>query len=71
VRLAFIQKLTAQVEGIEAGSRPELVGGGLVRSLGGCSQVLSLRRTGRRAFSDERILRSSESDELIEKYVLT
>jgi REP element-mobilizing transposase RayT len=47
-------------KGIEAGSRPELVGGGLVRSLGGWSQVLSLRRTGRRAFSDERILGSSE-----------
>jgi len=28
--------------GIEIGSRPELVGGGLIRSLGGWSQVLSL-----------------------------
>ena len=43
-------------EGIEAGSRPELVGGGLIRSLGGWSQVLSLRRAGGKVFSDERIL---------------
>jgi len=47
-------------EGIEAGSRPELVGGGLIRSLGGWSQVLSLRRVGSKVFSDERILGSSE-----------
>ena len=50
-------------EGIEAGSRPELVGGGLIRSLGGWSQVLSLRRVGSKIFSDERILGSSESVE--------
>jgi hypothetical protein len=48
------------VEGIEAGNRPELVGGGLIRSLGGWSQVLSLRRVGSKVFSDERILGSSE-----------
>jgi len=47
-------------EGIEADSRPELVGGGLIRSLGGWSQVLSLRRVGSKVFSDERILGSSE-----------
>jgi putative transposase len=47
-------------EGIEVGSRPELVGGGLIRSLGGWSQVLSLRRVGSKVFSDERILGSSE-----------
>jgi putative transposase len=39
---------------------PELVGGGLIRSLGGWSQVLSLRRVGSKVFSDERILGSSE-----------
>jgi hypothetical protein len=33
-------------EGISWGKRPELVGGGLIRSLGGWSQVLSLRRRG-------------------------
>ena len=47
-------------QGIEAGSRPELVGGGLIRSLGGWSQVLSLRRVGSKVFSDEHILGSSE-----------
>lgn len=47
-------------EGIAVGRRPELVGGGLIRSLGGWSQVRSLRRTGSKVFSDERILGSSE-----------
>ena len=47
-------------EGIKTGNRPELVGGGLVHSLGGWSQVLSLRRAGSKVFSDERILGSSE-----------
>jgi len=43
-------------EGVEKGRRPELVGGGLVRSLGGWSQVLSLRRENERVLADERIL---------------
>ena len=47
-------------KGIATGRRPELVGGGLIRSLGGWSQVLSLRRAGSKVFSDERILGSSE-----------
>jgi len=47
-------------EGVKAGGRPDLVGGGLIRSLGGWSQVLSLRRAGSKIFSDERILGSSE-----------
>jgi putative transposase len=47
-------------EGIAQGRRPELVGGGLIRSLGGWSQVLSLRRRGGKIFSDERILGSTE-----------
>ena len=51
---SFVEK------GISRGRRPELVGGGLVRSLGGWSQVLSLRRVGSKVFSDERILGSSE-----------
>jgi REP element-mobilizing transposase RayT len=45
-------------EGISLGRRPELVGGGLVRSLGGWSEVLSLRREGKRELSDERVLGS-------------
>jgi putative transposase len=47
-------------EGVKAGERPELVGGGLIRSLGGWSQVLSLKRVGDKIFSDERILGSGE-----------
>ena len=43
-------------EGAAAGRRPELVGGGLVRSLGGWSEVKSLRTRGERLPSDERIL---------------
>jgi putative transposase len=43
-------------EGVSYGKRPQLVGGGLIRSLGGWSQVLSLRRKGVKIASDERIL---------------
>jgi len=34
------------IKGIKEGSRPELVGGGLIRSQGGWSQVISMRRHG-------------------------
>ncbi len=47
-------------EGVSLGKRPELVGGGLIRSLGGWSQVLSLRRKGIKVASDERILGRDE-----------
>jgi hypothetical protein len=47
-------------EGVSLGKRPELVGGGLIRSLGGWSQVLSLRRKGEKVASDERILGRDE-----------
>ena len=47
-------------EGISKGRRPELVGGGLIRSLGGWGQVLSSRRRGVEATSDQRVLGSSE-----------
>ena len=43
-------------EGVDQGQRPELVGGGLIRSLGGWSQVLSLRRKGLRMAADDRVL---------------
>jgi len=46
-------------EGIDQGKRPELVGGGLIRSLGGWAEVLSVRRKGNKASSDQRILGSS------------
>jgi len=47
-------------EGIRQGSCPELVGGGLVRSLGGWAQVVSSRRKRVRVSSDYRILGSNE-----------
>ena len=42
--------------GIEQGHRPELVGGGLVRSMGGWSAVLASRNRGEREVADQRIL---------------
>jgi putative transposase len=42
--------------GKDLGPRPDLVGGGLVRSLGGWSAVLSLRQQGKAKAYDERIL---------------
>lgn len=52
-------------EGIEEGRREDLVGGGLVRSSGGWSQVLSRRKDRDRDLSDERILGSSDFVERI------
>jgi len=46
--------------GISEGNRPDLVGGGLIRSLGGWSEVISMRRRGDRKLTDERILGSGE-----------
>ncbi len=45
---------------IDQGRRPELVGGGLIRSLGGWSAVKAMRRCGDRELSDDRILGSGE-----------
>jgi len=60
-RKAAIEKYEKYIaDGVEEGRRPDLVGGGLIRSLGGWSQVLSMRRAGGKVFSDERILGSSE-----------
>ena len=47
-------------EGIGMGRQPELTGGGLVRSKGGWSQVVSARRSGRKEEYDERILGSGD-----------
>jgi REP element-mobilizing transposase RayT len=47
-------------EGLPMGRRLDLVGGGLIRSAGGWSQVLSLRRHGEGMASDERILGGGE-----------
>ncbi len=47
-------------DGMGQGQRPNLVGGGLVRSLGGWSEVKGLRRSGIRELADDRILGSGE-----------
>ena len=52
-------------EGVGRGRRPELVGGGLIRSLGGWSQVLSLRRKGLRMAADECVLGDGDFAEQI------
>ncbi len=51
-------------EGIDQGRRPELVGGGLIRSLGNWSAVQSLRRSGEKVLTDERIL---GTDDFVER----
>lgn len=52
-------------EGVGLGRRPELLGGGLIRSVGGWSEVKSQRRRGKREQADERILGSGEFVERI------
>jgi putative transposase len=47
-------------EGIDKGKRPELVGGGLMRSLGGWKEIKNLRKGSKRQKGDERILGKSE-----------
>jgi REP element-mobilizing transposase RayT len=47
-------------EGVDQGHRPDLVGGGLVRSMGGWSVVKAMRRLGDRGKGDERILGSGQ-----------
>jgi len=54
-------------EGISKGRRPDLVGGGLVRSNGGWLALKELRETNTRVISDERILGSSEFAESVLK----
>jgi REP element-mobilizing transposase RayT len=52
--LEFVKK------GLDFGRRPELVGGGLIRSLGGWAEVLSLRARGERQVADQRVLGGGE-----------
>jgi hypothetical protein len=47
-------------EGVEQGRRPELVGGGLLRSVGGWKGLHEIRNSGERVRGDERILGGSE-----------
>ena len=51
---AFIEK------GISAGKRPDLTGGGLLRSIGGWSVLKGFRKAGIRVKGDERILGDSD-----------
>jgi hypothetical protein len=48
------------IAGIEEGRRPDLVGGGLSRSVGRWSEVVSMRRRGEQQLSDERMLGSGD-----------
>jgi REP element-mobilizing transposase RayT len=56
-RTAYLEFMREQSK---QGRQPELTGGGLVRSAGGWSEVLSMRQRGERQFSDERILGSGD-----------
>lgn len=47
-------------EGVGLGHQPDLTGGGLLRSLGGWSQVVAKRRSGQKEEGDERILGSGD-----------
>jgi putative transposase len=47
-------------QGISLGRQPQLVGGGLVRSAGGWSEIKALRRIGHKEKGDERILGGGE-----------
>jgi putative transposase len=47
-------------DGLQQGPRPDLVGGGLIRSQGGWSNVISMRRQEAREMGDERILGSGD-----------
>jgi putative transposase len=52
-------------KGISEGRRPDLTGGGLVRSVGGWQALKKLRRSGSRVKGDERILGGTEFVEQI------
>jgi len=64
-RHAIASYLEFVAAGVSLGRRPELVGGGLIRSAGGWSQVLSMRRRGTRMASDPRILGESRFVEVL------
>ena len=54
-------------KGIEMGQRPELTGGGLVRSVGGWSALKEMRSAAERVMGDERILGSGDFVESVLK----
>jgi len=59
-------------KGIAQGRRPDLTGGGLIRSMGGWSAVKALRKSGIKEESDARLLGSGEFvSELVKQAELT
>ena len=59
--------LSFVAEGVERGRSPELVGGGLLRSVGGWKRLKELRDSGEKVRADERILGRSEFVERVLK----
>jgi len=47
-------------QGIAQGKKPDLIGGGVIRSVGSWSKVLSLRRRGEKQAYEQRILGDDE-----------
>ena len=60
VRVARRTYAAFVAKGVSLGRRPELVGGGLIRSIGGWSALQIYRESGIRIKGDERILGSSD-----------
>jgi putative transposase len=58
---------TFLAKGVSQGRRPDLVGGGLLRSMGGWTTLKGLRKSGTRIKGDERILGSSDFVESVLK----
>ncbi|MCX6986057.1 MAG: transposase, partial [Lentisphaerae bacterium] len=52
-------------KGVGQGYRPELIGGGLIRSAGGWTEVRAMRKTGNLNKGDERILGSADFVETV------
>jgi len=78
-RLAVKRYRSFVKKGLSEGSRPDLSGGGLVRSAGGWTELKAIRKTDARIKGDERILGNSDfvvnvlnasNEKLEEKYVL-
>lgn len=60
VRVARSNYLKFVKRGVSDGQRPDLTGGGLIRSSGGWQNLLELRKGGERWWGDERILGNSD-----------
>ena len=60
VRKAKVKYINYVTDGISVGRRPDLTGGGLIKSMGGWAEVISLRKRKERTPSDSRILGSGE-----------